>query len=95
LTCPARETLLVTILCRLKTVLGIKNNWYRRQTYNNDKKKTLKTLNAELNSICHLLILLGAHHILHVSWIGVQPAQNHKIMLDGLVIPFDNTIYNF
>ena len=24
-------------------------------------------LNAELNSICHLLALLGAHHILHVS----------------------------
>ena len=25
------------------------------------------TLNAELNPICHLLALLGAHHILHVS----------------------------
>jgi hypothetical protein len=24
-------------------------------------------LNAELNSSCHLLALLGAHHILHVS----------------------------
>ena len=24
-------------------------------------------LNAELNPICHLLALLGAHHILHVS----------------------------
>ena len=24
-------------------------------------------LHAELNSICHLLALLGAHHILHVS----------------------------
>jgi len=29
-------------------------------------------LNAELNSICHLLALLGAHHILHVSRIGVN-----------------------
>jgi hypothetical protein len=28
-------------------------------------------LNAELNPICHLLALLGAHHILHVSRIGV------------------------
>ena len=27
----------------------------------------IKTLNAELNPICHLLALLGAHHILHVS----------------------------
>ena len=27
----------------------------------------INPLNAELNSICHLLALLGAHHILHVS----------------------------
>jgi hypothetical protein len=29
-------------------------------------------LNAELNFICHLLALLGAHHILHVSRIRVN-----------------------
>jgi len=29
-------------------------------------------LNAELNPICHLLVLLEAHHILHVSRIGVN-----------------------
>ena len=29
-------------------------------------------LNAELNLICHLLALLGAHHILHVSKIRVK-----------------------
>jgi len=29
-------------------------------------------LNAELNSICHLLALLGAHHILHVSRVRVN-----------------------
>jgi len=28
-------------------------------------------LNAELNHICHLLALLGAHHILHISKIRV------------------------
>ena len=27
----------------------------------------IKPLNAELNPICHLLSLLGAHHIFHVS----------------------------
>ena len=32
----------------------------------------LNPLNAELNPICHLLALLGAHHILHVSKIGVK-----------------------
>jgi len=30
-------------------------------------------LNAELNPICHLLALLRAHHILHVSRIRVKP----------------------
>jgi len=29
-------------------------------------------LNAELNPVCHLLALLGAHHILHVSRIRVK-----------------------
>jgi hypothetical protein len=31
-----------------------------------------KPLNAELNPTCHLLALLGAHHILHVSRIRVK-----------------------
>jgi len=29
-------------------------------------------LNAELNTICHFLALLGAHHILHVSRVRVN-----------------------
>jgi len=29
-------------------------------------------LNAELNPICHLLALLGAHHIIHVGKIRVK-----------------------
>jgi len=29
-------------------------------------------LNAELNPICHLLVFLGVHHILHVSRIRVK-----------------------
>jgi hypothetical protein len=32
----------------------------------------INTLNAKLNPICHLLALLGAHHILHVSRIRVK-----------------------
>ena len=32
----------------------------------------LNTLNAELNPICYLLALLGAHHFLHVSRIRVK-----------------------
>ena len=33
---------------------------------------TVNPLNAELNPFCHLLTLLGAHHILHVSRIRVN-----------------------
>ena len=33
---------------------------------------SINPLNAELNPICHLLALLGAHHILHVSRIRVN-----------------------
>jgi len=32
----------------------------------------INPLNAELNLICHLLALLGAHHILHVSRVRVK-----------------------
>ena len=34
--------------------------------------KQINPLNAELNPICHLLALLGDHHILHVSRIRVK-----------------------
>jgi hypothetical protein len=34
--------------------------------------KALKPLNAVLNPICHLLALLGAHHIFHVSGLRVS-----------------------
>jgi hypothetical protein len=33
---------------------------------------TTNPLNAKLNPICHLLALLGAHHILHISRIRVN-----------------------
>jgi len=40
-------------------------------------------LNATLNPICHLLALLGAHHILHVSRIRVKrlriPHSAHRV----------------
>jgi hypothetical protein len=37
----------------------------------------LNTLNAELNPIRHLLALVGAHHILHVSRVRVK--ENRRI----------------
>jgi hypothetical protein len=35
-------------------------------------KYVLNSLNTELNPICHLLALLEAHHILHVSRIRIK-----------------------
>ena len=34
--------------------------------------KSVNPLNAALNPICHLLALLGAHHILHLSRIRIN-----------------------
>jgi len=45
---------------------------------------TINPLNAELNLTCHLLALLGAHHILHVS----------RIRVKTLYYPADAQIYN-
>jgi hypothetical protein len=39
----------------------------------------INPLNAELNSISHLLALLGIHHILHVSWIRVKPSVSSTL----------------
>jgi len=38
----------------------------------NNRNFCLTPLNAELDTICHLLALLGAHHILYVSRISVK-----------------------
>jgi len=47
-----------------------------RPATNHLKKKMgpINPLNAKLNPICHLLALLGAHPILHVSRIMVKHA---------------------
>ena len=36
------------------------------------KSLVFNPLNAELNPICHLLALLGAHHIFHVNGLRVK-----------------------
>jgi hypothetical protein len=40
-----------------------------------EKKIKHNPLNAELNPICHLPALLGAHPILHVTWIRLTVAE--------------------
>ena len=41
---------------------------------------SLNPLNAELNPICYLLALLGAHHFLHVSRIRVKSLTLRQLM---------------
>ena len=47
----------------------------RVENYITGRKITLSInpLNAELNPTCHLLALLRAHHIIHVSGVRVNP----------------------
>jgi hypothetical protein len=40
----------------------------------------INPLNAELNPICHLLALLGTHHVLHVSGVRVNWVPCHHGM---------------
>jgi hypothetical protein len=49
---------------------------------------TFNPLNAELNPTCHLVALLGAHPILHISRIKV----NYAAVLAGLVSGFILTV---
>ena len=44
------------------------------------KKHRINPLNAELNPICCLLALLGAHHFLHVSRIRVKSLTLRLLM---------------
>ena len=47
--------------------------------------------NPELNPICHLLALLGAHHILHVSGIWVKSwLSKLNLWPDSSVLPNNN-----
>ena len=44
------------------------------------KSRMLNPLNPELNPICYLLALLGAHHFLHVSRIRVKLLTFRRLM---------------
>jgi len=48
--------------------------------------KRFNPLNAELNPICHLLALLGAHHIFQVSGLRVNVKKCYVCTLVGVLI---------
>jgi len=49
-------------------------------------------LNAELNPICYLLALLGAHHFLHVSRIRVKSLTLMLTKLNSVALVREQTI---
>jgi len=60
-----RRNIKETIIVRRKIQLNVALKYL-------SSKLLINPLNAELNPICHLLALLGAHHILHVNRIKVK-----------------------
>ena len=57
-------------------------------------------LKAELNSICHLLALLGAHHVLHVSEVRVNVSFTAvcpfgRFLISCKISPIFSTFYNY
>ena len=52
----------------------------KKGTYARRKSKTVNPLNPELNPICYLLALLGAHQFLHVSRIRVKLLTFRRLM---------------
>jgi hypothetical protein len=64
------------------------HNQQKERTWKNsagERSACLTPLNAKLNPICHLLALLGAHHIFHVSRIRVN-RRKRRLQEDQLAV---------
>ena len=69
----ASQALLVNLYKHLRYTTVV-NTWDAKCTGN------FNPLNPELNPICYLLALLGAHHFLHVSRIRVKLLTFRRLM---------------
>ena len=65
----------------LRGIFGSKRDEVTRE-WRKLHNEELSPLNAELNPVCYLLALLGAHHFLHVSRIRV------KLLTLGLLMSY-------
>jgi len=62
---------------------GIRTNYGMRDSIKSlvaNDRNVFNPLNPELNSICYLLALLGAHHFLHVGRIRVKLLTLRRLM---------------
>jgi len=55
-------------------------NFELQDDYKLKTRRIFNPLKPELNSICYLLALLGAHHFLHVSRIRVKSLTFRRLM---------------
>jgi len=79
------------------TWLSNLNSCHALQVYmemQSEYSNIINPLNAELNPICHLLALLGAHHILHISRIRVK-IYNLILFKDHVSSHLQGNIENF
>ena len=63
-----------------ETLSRIIKMWLKSGEKNYRLPYIINTLNPELNPICYLLALLGAHHFLHVSRIRVKLLNFRRLM---------------
>ena len=74
--CPVYCPVLICVVCCVVSRMGhLAVEWAHESTI-----IEFNPLNAELNPICFLLALLGAHHILHVSRIRVKSLTLRLLM---------------
>ena len=67
-----QTTICSTFDCNLKLVTIINSSTHTLIHSITHMNIIFNPLNAELNPICHLLALVGSHHILHVSRVRVN-----------------------
>ena len=73
-----REGINLVSLTLHATITKVTADW--REVIRNQWLFTLNLLNPELNPICYLLALIGAHHFLHVSSIRVKLLTLRRLM---------------
>ena len=56
-------------------IQGVISEFKAVRTQRVNTNVAINPLNTELNSICHLLTVLGAHHIFHISALRVKTFQ--------------------
>ena len=80
---------------KFKIVIDKEDKCKNMRQRNTARKCNINPLNTKLNPICHLLALLGAHHILHVRRVRVNnttEGQNNNDLSLTHILPHKQSI---